>query len=63
MKSVNSIGGGEAEAGEELRFGKKVFVALDAKTGCYPGMAGMGAARRGGGRRRRILGRRGQVAH
>ena len=43
--------------------GRKVFAAIDAKTGCHPGMAGMGAARRGeGGRRRRILGKKGQVA-
>ena len=35
-----------------------------AETRCYLGMAGMGAVRCGaGGRRRRIFGREGQVAH
>jgi putative transposase len=44
--------------------GKGAFVGIEAKTGYYPGMAGMSGARRvAGGRRRRILGRKGQVAH
>jgi len=60
MKSVDS---GERSPGVGNKV-RKAFVCIEAKTGYYPGMAGVGGARRGaGGRRRRILGRKGQVAH
>jgi len=60
MKSVDS---GEGSPGVG-NMGRNAFVGIEAKTGYYPGMAGVGGARRGaGGRRRRILGRKGQVAH
>jgi hypothetical protein len=60
MKIVES-GGKEGANG---RSGKRVFLGIEAKTGYYPGMAGMGGSSRcAGGRRRRILGKKGQVAH
>ncbi len=44
---------------------KNPFVGIEAKTGYYPGMAGLGGsqARSWSGGRRRILGRKGQEAH
>ena len=47
--------------------GKSPFVGIEAKTGYYPGMAGLGGSRvrsrSWSGGRRRILGRKGQEAH
>jgi len=60
MKIVDSREKSSSNGGS----GKRVFLGIEAKTGYYPGMAGIGGSRRGvGGRRRRILGKKGQVAH
>ena len=60
MKTVDS----EEQRGGRASARGKGLEGIMAKTGCYPGMAGMGAARRrAGGRRRRILGRKGQMVH